>query len=267
MSVYNCEKYLSDSINSILQQTYKDFELIICNDASTDRSEKILFEFQKRYPNKIIVIKNRVNSKLAYSLNQCLKHAKGEYIARMDADDISLPNRLEKQIQFLEKHKEFHLVGTSMIPFDEMGDRSPRIKKKIPTKFDMLKTVCFHHATILIRTKTINSLGGYLDIPRTIRVEDADLWFRFFAKGFKGYNLYEPLYKVRESIFDLNRRTFRTRINAVKTRLFGFHVLKFPWYYYIFVIKPLFVGLIPKEIIYFYHNRKLTINLYKNHLK
>lgn len=93
MAVYNCQDTVAEAIDSIIGQTFQDFECIICDDCSTDDTYRIVCEFANEYPDRIVVLRNERNEKLAYSLNHCLRHAKGEYIARMDGDDISLPER------------------------------------------------------------------------------------------------------------------------------------------------------------------------------
>ena len=255
MAVYNCEETISEAIDSILAQTYNNWEFIICDDCSTDKTYAIVESYQQKYPNKIVFVKNETNSKLAFSLNHCLRYAKGKYIARMDGDDISVPERLERQFEFLEKHPEFDLVSTAMIPFDEHGERQPRISKEIPDKYDLLKNPCFNHATILMKKSVYNALNGYTVLPRTTRGQDYDLWFRFFAAGYKGYNMHEALYKVREGINDLNRRSFKTRLQAVNTALYGYRLLNYPLKYYLFAFKPVIAGIIPKRIIFLYHNK------------
>jgi glycosyltransferase involved in cell wall biosynthesis len=102
MAVYNGEKYLAEAIESILNQTFKEFEFIIIDDGSKDNSLNIIKRYAKK-DSRIIIIKNEKNMKLAWSLNKGLKIARGKYIARMDSDDISLTDRLEKQYYFLEK--------------------------------------------------------------------------------------------------------------------------------------------------------------------
>src|SRR5690625_2539021 len=121
MSVYNCENTLEESIDSLLVQTYRNFKIVICDDASSDNTWCLLQGYAKKNPN-IILLKNETNIKLAASLNRCLAYADTEYIARMDGDDISLPIRLEKQIKFLDANKEFAIVSCPMIHFDESGD-------------------------------------------------------------------------------------------------------------------------------------------------
>ena len=130
MGVYNCEKTVAESIESIINQTYDNWELIICDDASTDNTCAIVESYARKYGGKIFFLKNSANRRLAYSLNRCLEAAKGKYIARMDGDDISLPRRLEKQVLFLESHPEYALAGTAMIPFDEKrGEKTERRRR------------------------------------------------------------------------------------------------------------------------------------------
>ena len=117
MPVYNAEPYLSEAIQSMLNQTYTDFELIILDDCSTDRSADVVQTFSDT---RIVYHRNDVNYGLANNLNTGIKLAKGKYIARMDGDDISLPERIERQMQFLSIHPEVDLVGCWLKLF---GDR------------------------------------------------------------------------------------------------------------------------------------------------
>ena len=107
MGIYNCSETLPEAIDSIIAQTYENWELIMCDDASTDDTYKIAEEYKNKYSDKIILIRNEKNSRLAFSLNHCLKYASGKYVARMDADDVSVPKRFEKQINFLKEHPDF----------------------------------------------------------------------------------------------------------------------------------------------------------------
>lgn len=122
MSVYNSEKYLEDSIKSILNQSFKDFEFIIVNDCSNDNSLKIINKY-KENDVRIRLINNSKKINLANSLNKCLKVAKGKYIARMDADDISIKNRLEIQYNFMEENEDIFLCGGSAIVINEYGKK------------------------------------------------------------------------------------------------------------------------------------------------
>lgn len=260
MGVYNCESTLRESIDSILEQTYDNWEIIICDDCSKDRTLYIAKEYSEKYPDKIKVIKNEKNITLAPTLNRCIEFATGDYIARQDGDDISLKNRLEKQVKFLFENPEFDLVGTKMISFDEQGIKGVRgVSESIPNKFTMLKGTAFCHATILAKREVYEKLNGYRVTKYTTRCEDMDLWFRFFEEGFKGYNLEDALYKVRDDNEAYKRRTFRNYFNIFAISLRGYIRLNIPIKYYVYLIKPLITPLIPKKLIKRYHNKNSKI--------
>lgn len=239
MGIYNCENTLEDAIESILRQTYQNWELIMCDDGSSDNTYQVALEYRDRYPEKIIVIQNEKNMRLAATLNHCAQYATGKYIARMDGDDISVAERFEKQVDFLEKHPEYDLVGTYMKAFDEDGDRNIIAIKDKPLKTDLPKFNPFHHATIMMKKSVFDSLGGYRISELTTRAEDVDLWFRFFARGYRGYNLSEPLYLVREDTATFSRRTFKHSLEASKVLINGIKMLGLPLGYYLFAAKPI----------------------------
>ena len=253
MATYNCENTVKKSVESIICQTYSDWEFIICDDCSADHTFLILEGYAQKYPGKIIVIRNDKNSKLAFSLNRCLSIVKGEYVARMDGDDESFPERLEKQVKFLDSHPEYAVVGTSMIPFDEKGDKPIRYAKEIPTAKDMLSRSPIFHATIMMRKTAYDAVKGYSVSKRTQRAQDYDMWFRFFALGLKAYSLQEGLYHVLEDDQAFKRRTPKSRFYEVQTRLKGYKMLHYPWYLYIFAFKPLLAAFIPMAVIKKYH--------------
>lgn len=256
MATYNCKDTLKNSIDSILLQTYTDWEFIICDDCSSDGSYNLLMEYKKRYSDKFIILRNEINSKLAFSLNRCLEVSKGEYIARMDGDDVSAPERLQRQVDFLDKNPEYSVVGTAMSAFeqDEHQIKNTRYIKETPSKNDLLSGPCFFHATIMMRKQAYDLVGGYTVSKRTIRAQDYDMWFRFFAKGLIGYNLQEALYLVREDNMALKRRTIKSRCYEVQTKLIGYRLLNYPWYKYIWAFKPIVSALVPVGIMQRYHN-------------
>lgn len=256
MSVYNAEKTLKESIESILNQTYVNWEFIICDDCSTDASLSIMYEYKTQYPDKFIILHNDINKKLAYSLNRCLSVANGEFIARMDADDISHKDRFEKQVEYLQNHPDVDMVGTAMQRFDEKGFGAIDRKPCHPDKYSMRNMVPFNHATIMTYKRVYDTLKGYAVCERTVRAQDYDLWFRFFKEGFNGHNIPEHLYYVREDKAAFKRRTFKVRLNGFKTTCIGYRLLGFPkrW-----LIKPFFElvikSLIPNSLLRFYHKR------------
>jgi glycosyltransferase involved in cell wall biosynthesis len=178
MPVYNAGRYLRPAIQSILQQTFRDFELLIVNDASTDGCQDVLRSFPD---NRIRVLENKNNLGLAHSLNRGLQVAAGELIARQDADDLSHPERLEAQVQVLRAHPDIALVGTQAIIIDEFG-RYKRVlldrpHEHIAIKWDLLFDNSFVHTSVMFR-KTIvrDNLGGY--DPSYAACEDYELWSR-----------------------------------------------------------------------------------------
>ena len=187
MPVYNGERYLAEAIDSILNQTFKDFEFIIINDCSSDNTMKILNTYNDY---RIHVINNEVNLGVAKSLNRGLAVAKGEYIARMDADDISMPNRLLKEADFLANNMNVGLLGTSWISMDEGGKELSTAR--VYSGPDAAHFMC--HGSIMMRTKCIDKVGGYRSIIK--HAQDYDLWLRL-REICELANITEPLYKLR----------------------------------------------------------------------
>ena len=228
MGIYNCEKTLPQAIESILTQTYPDWELVMCDDGSTDRTFQVAASYRDRYPDRMILLRNEENRRLSYTLNRCLQAAHGELIARMDGDDRCAPERLEKQVSFLQEHPELDLVGTGMRYFGDDGDHSVLLHPvERPTKETLKKEIPFFHATILTYASVYARLGGYTDLPRVERVEDIDLWFRFYHMGFSGMNMNEALYFVREDENAIRRRTVRGRYHEYLAWKNGYRLLGF----------------------------------------
>lgn len=251
MGVYNAEKrfaLLKDSIDSILNQTYSDFEFIICDDGSTDNTFYILKEFEKK-DNRIKIIKNETNKGLTHSLNHCLKMSNGEYIARMDDDDISHNIRFEKQIEVLEKNREFDIVGINANLFDDNGIWGEKCYPEILQKKDFLFTSPVTHPTIMARRIAFESVNGYEEKKYTNRTEDYDLFMRMFSKGIKFYTIQQKLFDYREDKNSYKKRKYRYRINEAIVRAKGFKKLDLYPIGIVYVVKPLIVGLIPGFIM------------------
>ncbi len=176
MSVYNGEKYLREAIDSILGQTFKDFEFLIIDDGSTDSSVEIIRSYADP---RIRLIQNEENIGLSRSLNKGLKLAIGEYIARMDADDISLPRRLAAQVGLLDKQPDIGLVGTSIQLIDCDGERM-HVHRVPTTHAQILWALCFTtplaHPSVVFRKVIIECVGGYSE--ELVANQDRDLWQR-----------------------------------------------------------------------------------------
>lgn len=255
MGIYNCEKTLSAAIDSIVKQTYEDWELILCDDCSTDSTYQVAKEYAEKNK-KIVLLRNDKNLRLSATLNKCLSVARGELIARMDADDYCKHHRLKVQVDFLDTHPEVDCVGSAMIVFDEDGEKGVRRGLEYPTKDYLKYSTPFAHPTIMMRKKAYDELDGYTKSPKAIRCDDTDLWFRFYALGFNGYNIQEPLYYYREGINDYKKRTFRTSWETFVVTINGFRLLNFPKWKYVYALRPLLSAFVPKALLHYYHKRK-----------
>ncbi|MGE6630128.1 glycosyltransferase [Bacillus sp. NPDC077027] len=263
MGVYNCEDTVTDSIESILNQTYENWELIICDDASTDGTYEHMLRYATSFPKQIKLIQNKHNQRLAASLNRCLAEATGELIARQDGDDLSLSTRFEKQVHFLQAHPEYDVVGTGMIVFDESGTRGVRTITAEPQKHVLAKGTPFCHATIMMRAVAYRQLNGYRSVKATRRMEDIDLWIRFFEAGMRGFNLQEPLYRVREDEAAFMRRKFRYSIDNAELVIKACWRLKLSPICYMFALKPIIRSMMPPKVMSMYHKRKLGRTILK----
>lgn len=253
MGVFNGGKNVSKAIDSILNQTYNDFQFIICDDASTDNSYNIIKEYVSK-DNRIILLKNEKNLGLAATLNHCLDHANGEYIARMDDDDIALPNRFEKQIDFLEANRDCTILGGGIRLFDEKGSYGTRITNKKPTKIHVYKGSQFIHPTVIMRKEALIEVKGYTVADYTRRTEDYDLWNKLYLAGYKGSNLQEVILNYYEGRDSYKKKKFKYRIDSIKLRNMWRKKLNIPFHIYINTVLKIFVAsLVPKKLLQAYH--------------
>lgn len=257
MGLYNCEKTLDEAILSIFDQTYSKWKLILCDDGSTDLTYQIAKRYQEQYPEKIVLVRNERNMGLNYTLNHCLQYVDTEYVARMDGDDISHRERLEKQTAFLEQHSQYAIVATQMEHFDENGVWGCSSQNGEVDVRDLAKETPFCHGTCMVRFEAYQAVGGYTDDKKLLRVEDYDLWVKMFAAGFRGYNLPEPLYKMRDDRNATNRRKFQYRINEARVRIKAVQLLHLNPVNYLFVLRPLLVGLLPKSLYEYLHKKRV----------
>ena len=194
MPVYNCGVYITEALESILNQTYQDFELIIIDRDSNDETKGIISSYTDSRINYKILNKNGISAALNYGLS----FAKGELIARMDGDDIAMNDKLQKQYDFLIQNKDVHLVGTNFYYIDELGKklfykRFPEHHKDI--EFAMPIVISILHPTILTYKKALLEVGEYNE--EYINSEDNELFLKMLENRYKMYNLQEPLYSYR----------------------------------------------------------------------
>lgn len=218
MPVYNASLFLREAIDSILEQTYTDFELIIINDGSTDNSEDIIGYYTD---NRIVYLRNKTNLKLIESLNKGLRHAKGKYIARMDSDDMALPNRLALQVEYMEKHCDVVLCGSQIEYIDENGvllQNSPvyPIEGADLISYSLFKSPIAHPAAMMRRNVlVVHNIYYDADYPHA---EDVRLWFELMKYG-RVVNLSQKLLKYRISEGQVtNRHREQQKISAFNAR-------------------------------------------------
>lgn len=245
--IYNCADTLDEAVDSILKQTFQDWKWILCDDGSTDNTYQTAQKYADQYDN-IILIKNDTNRGLNYTLNHCLQYADTEYVARMDGDDISLPDRLGKEVNFLDEHPEFAFVSTGMLYFDDKGTFMTRIPKEHPRTSDFPKHTPFCHAPCLVRKEAYNAVNGYTESEKLLRVEDYHLWIKMYAKGLKGYNIQEALYMMRDDREAYHRRLYKYRVNEARVKMIAVKELGLPFTSNLYALKPLIVGLIPEGL-------------------
>jgi glycosyltransferase involved in cell wall biosynthesis len=207
--VYNREKYITESIDSILNQTYQNFELILIDDCSTDRTNEILNNFLKK-DSRVKLLKNKKNIGPTNSFNKGLLISKGEYIAKMDSDDISIKNRFEKQIDFFNKCINLDVLGTGAIIIDETGKELDR--KKFPPDYKsikkrIIKTSPVFDPSVMIKSHVLKEVGSFDD--RLAPADDFHLWLSLFKKKKIISNLNDYLIKYRmhdENLTKINRK-------------------------------------------------------------
>ncbi len=196
MPAYNAEKYIAESISSVVHQSYQNWELIVINDGSTDQTLQIVEEFLQK-DKRIRLANHETNKGLILARNKGLECAKGKYIANLDSDDIAMPSRLEKQVQFLEEHKSYVLLGTACEIINSNGERQQLIRRNIPN--EQIKTLLlfsnyFINSSVMMKADLAKEIGYVDDVPLS---EDYQLFVALSNKGDLG-NLDIPLVKYRE---------------------------------------------------------------------
>lgn len=259
LSTYNGSKYISESINSVLTQSYSNFEFIIINDCSSDNVEQIILNFQKK-DKKIIYIKNKENIKLTSSLNKWLEISKWKYIARIDDDDIWLKNKLEKQVNFMEKNNNFWLCWTSTVIINSKWKEIKKVKMRIndnDIKDNILKSNQFTHSSIIIRKSILDKVWWYYNTNYNW-AEDYELWLRIW-KISNFYNIPEYLVKYRWLETSISRKKwFIQEILALKIMMKNKN--NYPNFYKSFFLRIITI-IIPQKL------KKKIISFIKNKWK
>jgi glycosyltransferase involved in cell wall biosynthesis len=206
LPVYNGEKYLAESLDSVFAQTYQNWELVIINDGSTDGTENLILNYHDK---RIRYFPNEGNKGIIFSLNRGIRESNGLYIARLDADDIALPGRIEKQVEFLSGNPEFSMCGSYFQTIDSNGRLLKNVEfpanNRDAQSFLLLHN-CFCHSAIMMRT----NIAKELKYDEKFQVcEDYDLWYRISRTG-KILNL--PVYTTQYRVHENNMTTRKSEI-------------------------------------------------------
>ena len=246
MSVYNGLPYLEDALDSILNQTLDDFEFLIIEDCSNDASLEKLETYAKK-DSRINLIKNNNNKGLGANLKKGVKLAKGDYIARMDSDDIALPHRLQTQYDFAIANPDIDIMGSFATDINEQGD-DIGIRKMPVSHEEIVKyiwTCPIIHPTAFMKKESLLKAGSYGSEKRR---QDYALWFRCAKHGLKFANIPEPLLKYRFADEYFKKNNLPALITQVKIGWKGCTQVKAPPIAYIGVAVPLVKGILPKPI-------------------
>ena len=250
LPAYNEEGYIHRSIDSILAQTFSDFELILLDDGSTDGTWRIMHAYKDPRIRRIQL--GRVG--FTKALNHGLRLSRGDYIARMDADDESLPERLERQVEFLDMHPAVSILGTTYYRYD--GLRNERYVRSFPQDDqDIRRALALYipicHGSVMYRKAVIDKVGGYKE--NVDDLEDLELWLRA-APHFQFANLgppplhiywFDPQHSYFQTLYGTYRRAWQSiRLNGHAIRQF-----KLPAYYYALLgAKILYYSVLPNSL-------------------
>lgn len=261
MPVYNAEKFLDEAISSILNQTYRKFELIIVDDASTDASRRIIGKYKRRFPRKIksIYLKKNQNNGGDRCANEGIKLARGEYIARMDADDLSFPHRLARQVEFLQNNPDIFMVGSSAQVIDhnskKIGKKTePRTNEEIKKSFFTFNPII--HPSVMLRAHYLNGTKFRYHI-RFSANNDYYTFFKLSCQGAMFHNLSEPLIQFRiHQTNDTFNNIKKKYTNTLLSRIFM--IFK---YRYIPTIESVFTAIAQTAVVYLLPE-KILKNIY-----
>ena len=252
MAVYQAAdgQVLRQAVRSICLQSYSRWELLICDDGSTDGTWELLVQIAEE-DSRIRLLRLKKNHKAGYARNKCINAARGKYVAVMDADDISAPERLQRQVDFLKSHPKIAFVGSRGAFFvRRIGDEGECYPFcRYPQASDFLFSLPYVHASLMFRKEALEQVQGYDSRRRAERAEDYDLLLRLYKEGRYGANLDEVLYYIRRDKKQFQRRKYRYRFHEAYVKYKGFQKLSLMPKGIFYAIKPLFVGLLPHGFV------------------
>ncbi len=239
---------LERAVGSILRQTHTELELIICERDSVNKAKDYLRRISAE-DGRVKLIDGSAAGSLSAQLNLCLTGARGDWIARMDDDDFSHPDRFEKQLRFLKEHKDVAFVG-SCVEFEQDGAHIGRgVFPPFPQPKDFLFSQPFIHPAVMFRAEALKAVSGYSELSRCRRCEDFDLFMRLYNNGFRGANMQDILFDYTLPPHGVTTRNFKDRTNEMKTRFACFKECGMLPKALPYVVKPILVWLIPPKVL------------------
>jgi len=239
---------LKRSVDSILNQTFTSFELLVCDDGSVPTATTYMDEVAALDP-RVRLIRSGTLFTLPSKLNACLSAAQGTWIARMDDDDFSYPERFSVQLEYLHAHPQFSFVGCNVNLWRDGAIVGQRMLPEFPTVQNFYFVQPYIHPTLIFRRDALSAIGGYSEDPSCILCEDYDLLLRLYAAGYSGANLQKYLFDYTIPPTAKGRRTMRHRWNETVTRYRRFRDLGVLPQTLPYIIKPIIVGLLPEQIL------------------
>lgn len=237
---------LKRAVSSILDQTFPELELIICDAGSSGEARAYL---ERLTDYRVRLVRDESCLDLASKLNLCLRNSRGRFIARMDDDDWSHPDRLEKEIRFLQENEDVAYVGCNVTLMQNGEKIGERHLPERPAVEDFYFTQPYIHPALLFRREALEAVGGYCENRECVLCEDYDLLLRLYKAGYAGANRQEILFDYTVSADPKGSRRMRHRINEMLTRYRRFKDLERLPQALPYVFKPLFVGLIPGPLL------------------
>ena len=257
MGAYNSGGTIDAAVQSVVSQSFEDWELIICDDGSKDDTLAKANDWSKRDA-RIQVICNPANQGLAVTLDNCIAASRSELLIRQDADDISLPGRFARLIKTIDESPSAVVVGSWVTCFDGVNDLGIIRTSSCPIKKDLLKGTIFFHPSCIMRKSAVLSVGGYGNEPWLRRSQDYYLWFRLYAAGMHGLNIQESLYRFREDPAAWRRRSFSARSMESRVRWEGFKLIRVPIWKRWLAFTPLLKCLVPGPLYAWIRKRRLS---------
>lgn len=255
MGAYNCADTLTAAIEAIRNQSMRDWELIVCDDGSSDGTADVALRHAESDV-RVRVVQNEANLGLAPTLNRCMRLATAPIIARMDGDDVCSPDRLQRQCAYLAASPEVDFLGTAVLYFDDEGVWGRSSPKREPRARNYAFGNPYAHGSMMFRRSAVEAVGGYSEDDRHWRVEDYDLWSRLQAAGYRGHNLPDVLYGLRNDRAAAQRRSPKARRNEAKVMADIVQRQQLPRVFQVLAGKPLILSMLPSAAYETIYRRK-----------